>query len=160
MTEPSRDSGAVPLAAGQRTLALGLAPGDLPEKGPPRPRPVPNVPASAHVEDWIRTFVRHVAEVVAGCRAASQLARWTSEEVYADLVDRSARTARAGGHEPGRGRLRPLPKVRTVHACRVGDDTIEAAVTLKYGDGTRALAACFRRRDDTWICTALEFGTD
>lgn len=161
MTEPSRDSGAVPLAASQSTLALGLSHGDLPgQESPPRPRPVPTVPASAHVEDWIRTFVRHVAEVVAGCRAVSQLARWTSDEVYADLLDRSGRTARAAGHEPGQGRLRPVPKVRTVRACRVGEDTIEAAVTLKYGDGTRALAACFRRTDGAWLCTALEFGKD
>lgn len=160
MTHESRAQRPVPLADTQGTLALHLFSHDEPDGVPgPRPaEPTAIVPVDKHLYSWIGRFARHVAEIVGGSRNASQLARWTTEEVYADLVHRSLTVSQTAGHEPGQGKQRPVPKVTGVRACRIDDDLVEAALLLEYGEGVRALAACFRRSGTGWKCTALEFG--
>jgi len=148
----------MPVAEVQGTLALDLQPRrDLPE--------APNAPvvalASARRADaaeWAGRFAQAAVEIVGGDRPASQLLRWTSAEVYADLARRAQLVARAGHHRPGVARVQPVrPKVVGVHIAAIDRDVVEAALRLRYGARSRALAARFEWLEERWVCTALEF---
>lgn len=165
MTRPT-DHGRrpVPVASTQGTLALAL----LPRREPPPPDPPTRIRGAAvvpieqrlrhSIEEWTRRYVQASVEIVGGDRPVSQLLRWSSREVYADLHRRALLVARAGGHQPGLARVqRVRPVVRSVHACFVSHDVVETGVHVRYGGRSRALAARFERVDQRWICTALEF---
>jgi hypothetical protein len=152
----------VPVATTQGTLALDLQPRtEVP--------PVPALHATRSRRDldqWVARYAQAAVEIVGGDRPASQLARWTSREVYLDLERRALLVARAGHHLPGAARVQPVrPRVHSVHACWLGEDVAEAGVHVRYGDRSRALAARFERRVTRgaahgaarWVCTALEF---
>jgi hypothetical protein len=145
----------VPVAATQGTLALDLQP----QLDPP---PAAVVPIGRHrrhsAEEWARRFAQAAVEIVGGNRPPSQLLRWTSRSVYADLERRALLVARAGGHTPGQGRVQPVtPRVRSVHTSFVSPDVVEASVHATYGPRSRAVAARFELRKGRWLCTALEF---
>lgn len=156
----------VPIESVQGTLALDLGP----RLAPPEPR----VPARAHgavadvvpidpgqrgrLEQWVHRYVQATVEIVGGDRPASQLLRWTSGTVFADLHRRAVLVGRAGGHQPGAARVQPVrPHVESVHTSFVTPVVAEATARVRYGARSRALAARFERREDRWICTALEF---
>ncbi|HEY0888023.1 MAG TPA: Rv3235 family protein [Nocardioides sp.] len=153
-----------PIAVVQGTLALELQP----RTEPPRPR-VDRPGAGSDVvcidrgvrrdaEAWSCRFVQAAVEIVGGDRPATQLVRWTTSEVYADLVRRAQLVALAGGHQPGQARVQPVrPKVVGIRTCFVAPGTVEAGVHIRYGHRSRAVAARFERRQDRWLCTALEF---
>jgi hypothetical protein len=153
----------VPLAEVQGMLAFELQP----RLDPPQPdhddgllaEPIPIVPARGHLNAWIPQFAQKIAEVVGGDRPASQLVRWTTKEVVADLRYRAALTARSGAYEPGTGRQQPVrPRVFRWHLHMVTDTIVEATATIKYGHGYRAMALRFEQSGDNWICTVLNFG--
>lgn len=155
---------AVPVAPTQGTLALAL----LPRQAPPAPTAVGARPGATVVpidrrlrrtiEEWTHRFVQAAVEIVGGDRPPSQLVRWTSPEVYADLHRRALLVARAGGHQPGLGRVQTVrPRVLSVHACFVTDAIVECGAHVRYGERSRALAARFERTDQRWICTALDY---
>lgn len=155
----------VPVAAVQGTLALELSPRHLP------PEPHQSVARSAvadvvpidqnlreRLETWVHRFVQATVEIVGGDRPASQLVRWTSGTVYADLRRRALLVARAGGHEPGARRVQPVrPQVQSVHASFVSPTIAETSARVRYGNRCRAIALRFERRDERWVCTAMEF---
>jgi len=153
----------VPVAATQGTLALAL----LPRSEPPLPAGEARAGATvvaidrrqqAVVEEWTRRFVQAAVEIVGGDRPVSQLLRWTLPEVYDDLRRRTMLVARAGGHQPGLARVQPVrPRVLSVHTCFVRPDAVEAAVHVRYGERSRALAARFERIEQRWVCSALDF---
>lgn len=158
---------AVPVASVQGTLALDLQPRhEPPAVGRPTAdaaTPV-DVRRRREVEHWARRFAQAAVEIVGGDRSATQLLRWTTSEVYADLHRRALLVARAGGHEPAAGRVQPVrPQVLSVHTCFVDRGVVESGVHVRYGERSRALAARFelrRSRQATtprWICTALEW---
>ena len=110
------------------------------------------------IEEWTHRFVQAAVEIVGGDRPVSQLVRWTTREVYADLHRRALLVARAGGHQPGLARVQPVrPRVQSVHACFLSDDVVECGVHVRHGERSRAVAARFERTDQRWICTALDF---
>ncbi|WP_182524006.1 Rv3235 family protein [Nocardioides dongkuii] len=160
----------VPIASVQGTLALDLQPRHEPPPypalrgvGPGDPAPVAE-PVRLEVERWAHRFAQAAVEIVGGDRPASQLVRWTTAGVYADLHRRALLVARAGGHQPAAGRVQPVrPKVLSVRTCFVERHVVEACVHVRYGDRSRAVAARFellRARHETaprWVCTALEF---
>ncbi|NYJ00471.1 hypothetical protein HNR19_001169 [Nocardioides thalensis] len=154
----------VPVATTQGTLALALLPRSEPP-GPvtrPRPRGATVVPIERRlrhsIEEWTRRYAQASVEIVGGDRPVSQLLRWSSPEVYADLHRRALLVARAGGHQPGLGRVQQVrPVVHSVHTCFITHDVVEAGVHVRYGARSRALAARFERVDQRWICTALDF---
>lgn len=166
--QPSRepDSDKVPLAEVQGTLAFELQPRlDPPRADPPEDdddllaEPIPIVPARGHLTGWIPQFAQKIAEVVGGDRPASQLVRWTTKEVVADLRYRAALTARSGAYEPGMGRQQPVrPRVYRWHLHVVTETIVEATATIKYGHGYRAMALRFEQSGESWICTVLNFG--
>ena len=166
---PARPPNKVPLADIQGMLAFYLQP----RLEPPHPPgndpgddvsavspPIPIAPAARQLERWIRRFAQMAAEVVGGDRPASQLVRWTTKDVYAELRYRASLTARSGAYDPGAGRNQPLrPQIRRrSHVHAVSDDIVEANVTVQFGEGFRALALRFERRGKDWICTVLNFG--
>ena len=155
----------VPVASVQGTLALDLGPRHEP---PELPDPtagqavadvVPIDPAQrGRLEQWVHRFVQATVEIVGGDRPVSQLLRWTTGPVYADLHRRALLVGRAGGHEPGVRRVQPVrPQVVSVHACFVSPTVAEASARIRYGTRSRALALRFEQRRDRWLCTAMEF---
>ncbi|HSE69722.1 MAG TPA: Rv3235 family protein [Nocardioidaceae bacterium] len=161
----------VPVASVQGTLALDLA-------GAP---PLPQTPelrvvgtgtapaggegadgcptggaAGADVTAWSGRFAQAVVEVLGGDRPLSQLVRWTSTRVYADL-DRRVRIL---GRTTGAGqRARTVrPQVRSVHVFQPSADAAEVSVHVRHGRRSRALAARLELRRGRWQCTALQLG--
>ncbi len=165
---PPRPPNEVPLADVQGMLGFDLQPrldpprpfGDDPDDGDDAVSPpIPIVPADGHLRGWIPQFAQKAAEVVGGDRPASQLVRWTTKDVYAELRYRASLTARSGAYDPGTGRNQPIrPRVQRSHVYEVSDDIVEANVTIKFGEGFRALAVRFERNSQDWICTVLNFG--
>jgi len=155
----------VPVASVQGTLALDLSPRHVPpELRTPTTRPavadvVPIDPAQrGRLEQWVHRFVQASVEIVGGDRPVSQLLRWTSATVYADLQRRAVLVARAGGHQPGVARVQPVrPQVASVHTTIVSAAVAEASARVRYGARSRAVALRFERRQDRWLCTAMEF---
>ncbi|WP_408898712.1 Rv3235 family protein [Nocardioides sp. R1-1] len=157
----------VPVSPTQGTLALALLPRRSPPavrpRRPPRSRPgavvVPVDQRLRHaIEEWTHRFVQAAVEIVGGDRPVSQLVRWTTPDVYADLHRRALLVARAGGHQPGLARVQSVrPRVLSVHACFISDVVVECGVHVRHGNRSRAVAARFERRDQRWICTALDF---
>lgn len=160
----------VPVAGVQGTLALDLQP----RVEPPRPAPGPgrwsgdatpvDVRRRREVERWAHRFAQAAVEIVGGDRPATQLLRWTTGSVYADLQRRAVLVARAGGHQPAAGRVQPVrPQVLSTRTCFVDRGVVEASAHVRYGERSRAVAARFElrrtRHDRTprWVCTALEF---
>ena len=157
----------VPVASVQGTLALDLSPRHAPPELPAastRPgRPPADVVAIApdvrgRLDRWVHRYVQAAVEIVGGDRPASQLLRWTSGAVYADLHRRALLVARAGGHQPGVRRVQPVrPQVMSVHTTFVSPTVAEASARIRYGARSRALALRFERRRDRWVCCAMEF---
>jgi hypothetical protein len=153
----------VPVATTQGTLALALLPRSEPPVRAGEAHPGAAVVEidsrqRAVVEEWARRFIQAAVEIVGGDRPMSQLLRWTLPEVYDDLRRRTMLVARAGGHQPGLARVQPVqPRVLSVHTCFVRADAVEAAVHVRYGQRSRALAARFERIGQRWVCSALDF---
>jgi len=155
----------VPVASVQGTLALDLSPRHAPPELRSHPAPaavadvVPIDPDQrGRLDQWVHRFVQASVEIVGGDRPVSQLLRWTSAPVYADLQRRAQLVARAGGHQPGVGRVQPVrPHVVSVHTSIVSPGVAEASVRVRYGARSRAVALRFETHHDRWLCTAMEF---
>lgn len=143
----------VPVASLQGTLALDLGRGDRPQ-APARLTLVPG--GRAELDAFAHRFAAAVVEVVAGDRGPSQLLRWTSPEVYADLQRRAALMNRT---VPGDRRVRRLrSQVRSVHVSCPAPGAVELSIHVRRGERSRAIAARLVSREGRWCCTALEFG--
>ncbi|SDS27065.1 hypothetical protein SAMN04488570_1506 [Nocardioides scoriae] len=143
---------AAPVASLQGTLALDFSPAD------PGPAPLLRLVAGGRTELDVlaHRFAHAVVEVVGGDRGPSQLLRWTSPTVYADLQRRAALVART---VPGDRRVRRLrSQVRSVHVSCPAPGAAEMSVHVRRGERSSALAVRLELRDGRWCCTALEFG--
>ncbi|WP_299051165.1 Rv3235 family protein [uncultured Nocardioides sp.] len=112
------------------------------------------------LEAWSWRYAQAVVEVVAGDRPVSQLLRWTTPAVYADLARRAHLVARAGGHVAGQGRRHRTAvraQVLGVRTSFVGRDVAETSIHVRYGARSRAIAARFELAGGRWQCAALEF---
>jgi hypothetical protein len=143
----------VPVASVQGTLALDYGARLRSTPGPD----LHLVPGNrAELEAFAHRFASAVVEVVGGDRGPSQLLRWTSERVYAELQRRCALLART---TPGDRRVRRLrSQVRSVHVFCPSPEAAEISVHVRRGERSSALAARIELLDGRWCCTALEFG--
>jgi hypothetical protein len=108
------------------------------------------------LEGFAHRFAKAVVEVMGGDRGPSQLLRWTSEQVYADLCRRAALLNRA---TPNDRRLRRLrSQVRSVHLFCPSARAAELSIHVRQGHLSRAIAARLEVVDGRWICVALQFG--
>lgn len=152
-----------PLASVQGTLALDLAQHD-----PPVAQPggrggdvvVVDELTRRRLELWSRRLAQAVVEIVSGDRPVTQLLRWTTGEVYADLARRAVLVARASGRTPGLGGTDgPVvrPQVVGVRTSMVATHAAELCVHVRHGARSRAVAARLEVRHGRWQCVALEF---
>lgn len=154
-----RDSlDAVPLAQVQGTLALDLR-GALGVPATPEydagVRARVETTSEAEVKRWSAAFAQAVVEAIGGDRPVSQLVRWTSPRIYADL-ERRVQLMRLA--RPATRARVVRPQVRSVHLFRPAPDCAEVSVHVRHGERSRALAARLERRAGRWVCTALELG--
>ena len=155
----------VPVASVQGTLALDLSPHlDPPVGGSGGAGPACDVvsieePVRRRVEGWAHRYAQAAVEIVCGDRPAAQLVRWTTPDVYADLVRRAQLVARAAGRPAGQGRLRGAvrPQVVSVRSSFVSREVCEVSVRVRHGERYRAVAARFEMIRGRLQCTALEF---
>jgi hypothetical protein len=134
------------------TVPLGLRllprhPSDLVDDGEFGPQPTrrADLPEPAR---WAGRFVQAIVEVLAGDRPPTQLVRWTTKDVYDDMVNRIRRTAA----------LSARPLVRSVHVSEPADGVAEVAALVRRGARCSAVAFRLEGLDGRWQCTALELG--
>ena len=101
---------------------------------------------------WAARLVQALVEVLAGDRPVGQLVRWTSAAVYDDVAA-LALPGERGTSAGGRG------VVRSVHVSEPVDGVAEvAAVVVRRGRRTTAVALRLEGLDGRWQCTAVELG--
>lgn len=103
---------------------------------------------------WAARLGQAVVEVCTAGRPVTQLVRWTSGPVYAELVDRYAPRAR---RELVRRRVVVDERVRSVHVCEPADGVVEASLVVTGGPRPRALALRLEGWDGRWVCTVCEW---
>lgn len=148
----------VAIATVQGTLALDLE--RVPhEPAVPELRVVPGDGSHLHgeVQVWAARFAQATVEVLGGDRPVSQLVRWTTSRVYADLERRVRILGRSAPPAPARVRS-VRPQVRSVHVFAPTPTAAEVSVHVRHGHRSRALAARLEHRDDRWLCVALQLG--
>jgi hypothetical protein len=107
---------------------------------------------------WCARLAQAIVEVTAGARPVSQLRRWTSDCVYADLRRRVPTPAR---HEPARRLAHPSgppsrsPTLRSMRVCEPADGVVEASLVVDRGRRAIALALRLEGADGRWRCTVL-----
>ena len=106
--------------------------------------------------DWAARFCQAIVEVAGGDRPVTQLVRWTTGTVYAD-IDRRVRVLGRTTDALTRGQV-SRPQVRSVHIWQPHADVAEVAAHVRYGDRSRAVAARLQVVQHRWLCTALELG--
>jgi hypothetical protein len=134
--------------------AVGEPGGGLPQT--PELRIVRGGGPGEDVQVWAARFAQAVVEVLGGDRPLSQLVRWTSHRVYAELERRLAilaRTSQAGS------RARTIrPQVRSVHVFHPTPESAEVSVHVRHGQRSRAIAARLELVRGRWQCTVLQLG--
>jgi len=144
---------AVPMASIQGTLTLDYG---RHVHASPSPDLRLVVGGRTELESFAHRFARAVVEVVGGDRGPSQLLRWTTEQVYTELQQRSALLA---GTTPSDRRVRRLrTHVRSVHLFCPSPEAAEISVHVRQGERSRAIAARIELVSGRWCCTALQFG--
>jgi hypothetical protein len=104
-----------------------------------------------HPVPWSRRLTQAVAEVLAGARPASQLARFATLDVLAMLERGVGRL----GSGPGDTRR---PVVASVHLSEPRDGVAEVCAVVDTGPRRRAIALRLEGLDGRWWCTALQVG--
>lgn len=144
---------AVPIATTQGTLALDFG----------APRPIPRRPdlravagMRAELDAFASRFSSVLVEVLGGDRGPQQLLRWTTAEVYEDLVRRSRALAGTTGSDERLRRLRA--HVRSVHLFCPSAEAAELSIHVRHGHRSRAIAARLEQRQQRWVCVALQLG--
>jgi Family of unknown function (DUF6459) len=148
----------------QGALALAFTlPGGLPTvpvvQGSPMLRLVParepGEPSLSEPQQFAGRLVQALVEVVAGARPASQLVRWTSERVYAQINQRVRQLAQAGA--PGtRGII--AGQLRSLHITAPLEGVAEVCAVVQRGPRAAAVAVRLEAVEGRWKCTAVQFG--
>lgn len=103
---------------------------------------------------WAAQFVQAAIEVAAGVRPATQLVRWTTDDVRA-MLTRRGNLARRTSSSHGRPRRTAVRSAR-VFQPRAG--VVEASALVSEGGRLRAVALRMEGIDGRWRVTALEIG--
>jgi hypothetical protein len=148
----------VPVATVQGTLALHLDGSTDPYEPPLTAVPDPIGPGCHELESWAPRFAQAAVEIAGGDRPVTQLLRWTSPEVYADLGRRAQVVRSAVLRDSSSARVQQVrPLVESSHTCWLGEGAAEVSVRVRYGRRSRAVAIRFEQRQGRWLAVAVEF---
>ena len=101
-------------------------------------------------------FVQAVVEVIEGNRSPTQLLRCTSPRVYDHIRRRMRLRAR---QQPARDAIRSArARVVSVRVTQPREGVAEVAARVQHGVRSHALAVRLELREQSWICTAIEWG--
>ncbi len=103
--------------------------------------------------EWGRRLVQVVVEVMCGQRPPAQLVRWTSQEVYDEVISQTLPAPR-----PGAPVARRRPRVSSVRVCEPVDGVAELSAVVHGQYRVQALAVRLEGRDGRWRATALATG--
>jgi len=101
---------------------------------------------------WAGRVVQAIVEVLAGVRPATQLVRWTTDEVYEEIASRVLASSGAETGGPPRG------VVSSLHVSEPADGVAEVCALVRRGSRSTAVALRLEGMDGRWQCTALELG--
>jgi Family of unknown function (DUF6459) len=107
------------------------------------------------LERWAAAFIQAVVEVIASDRPVTQLVRWTSRQVYAEIAERQRRVAE---HRSRSGTRSCRQQTATVRVFRPTPTCAEIAARVTVGPRSRAVAARLDYVSERWLCTAIRFG--
>ncbi len=100
-------------------------------------------------------LVQAMCEVMVAARPVAQLMRWTSEDVYRQLL----RRVRVAGHETALMRRNTAPgRVRSVHVGEPRENVVEVCAVVQQRNRATAVALRLEGVDGRWQCTALQLG--
>ena len=125
----------------------------------PELRLVPPLPADLAEQALVRQarrLLQAVVEVVEGNRSPTQLLRCTSSRVYDDI----GRRIRMRARQPSSRHVIRSTRARVV-SVRVShprEGVAEVAARVQHGMRSHAVAARLELREQSWICTAVEWG--
>lgn len=137
-------------AAPQTPLLAAVADRDAPADPPDPPDPPDAVQAIA------RRLLQAVVEVVGADRPVVHLLRWTTTEVYADLMVLAQQQA-ALSDASDRART-DRPRVVSCRVMSPGPGVAEVSCRVRHSGRSRAVAARLEWQDDRWVCTVLQLG--
>lgn len=115
----------------------------------PRPTRRAALPAP---RTWAGRVVQAIVEVLAGVRPATQLVRWTTDEVYEEITSRVLAGRGSDADGPPRG------VVRSLHVSEPADGVAEVCALVRRGARSTAVALRLEGMDGRWQCTAIELG--
>lgn len=100
------------------------------------------------LEGFVRLLLGALLDAIQGRRPTTQLVRWVSDEVIADLVLRARLHQRA-----------PVPlAVRSFRVQRLDPRFAEVSARVRVGSGYGAAALRLERVGDRWMCRVADFG--
>jgi hypothetical protein len=152
---------AAAVVAGEGAMILPLPLPDLDPPLPPAAKRLHLVPPLGREEPvslpppraWAARLAQAIVEVLAGERPLSQLVRWTSENVYADLGRwATAQPDRRARRTIGQGRLQAL------RTCEPERGIVEAAAVIRFSNRHRLVALRLEVIRGRWVCTRLALG--
>ncbi len=129
-----------------RTLSHGCFFG--PQPTPRRDLPDPH--------GWAGQVGQALIEAMAGCRAATQLARWVHPGPYAAVTAAHLASVRRLERTPEA--RRPRLRVHRVDVCEPADGVAEASLVIRDGPRMRAMALRLVGEDGRWRVAAIRIG--
>jgi hypothetical protein len=91
---------------------------------------------------WVSVFTINLLEIWSGRRQPAQLLSKCHRVIYLELLR-------------GVGCLKSPGRIKSLYITEPLDGACEAAVTIAFGERTRALVTRFEGVDGRWLCTAL-----
>ncbi|WP_425308690.1 Rv3235 family protein [Ammonicoccus fulvus] len=99
-------------------------------------------------ESFAHLLMSALLDAIQGRRSPTQLIRWVSDDILAELVTRARLHQRA-----------PVPlSLRSVRLQQVGDDALEVAARFRSGERYAAAALRLERVGNRWLCLVADFG--
>lgn len=111
-------------------------------------------PDDVHV--LARRLLQAVVEIVGADRPVVHLLRWTTTDVYAEVL-RLAQRSVSSSDTAHRART-DRPRVVSVRVSSPRPDVAEVSGRVRHAGRSRAVAARLERHDGQWICTVLQLG--